>query len=66
MATFVHNDSGRLFKKVPVVGTIITVTPELESYLEKGFIFTRELGENGITVISRDELENEFTELSDD
>ena len=45
---------------------MITMTPELASYLEKGFIFTREWGEDGITIISRDELENEFTEIDDD
>lgn len=65
MVTFVHDESGRIFRKVPVVGKIITVTPELASYLEKGFIFTRELGEDVITIISRDELENEFTEVDD-
>lgn len=66
MATFVHNESGKIFRKVSVVGKIITTTPELASYLEKGFILTREGGEDGITIISRDELENEFTEIDDD
>lgn len=66
MATFVHDESGRIFRKVSVVGKMITMTPELASYLEKGFIFTREWGEDGINIISRDELENEFTEIDDD
>lgn len=66
MATFVHNESGRIFRKVSAVGKITTMTPELASYLEKGFIFIREWGEDGITIISRDELENEFTEIDDD
>lgn len=66
METLVHNESGRIFRKVSVVGKMITITPELASYLEKGFIFTREWGEDGITIISRDELENEFKEVDDD
>lgn len=66
MTTLVHNDSGRLFNKVSPIGKIFIVTAELAVYLEKGFIFTRELGKEGITVISRDELEREFTEIDGD
>lgn len=64
MTTFVHGDSGRLFRKISPVGKVFVVTAELANYLEKGFIFTRELGKEGITIISRDELQSEFTELS--
>ena len=66
MATFVHNDSGRLYREVSPVGSVFTITPEISVYLRKGVIFMREFGEDNITVINRDELESEFTELSDD
>ena len=66
MASFVHNDSGRLFREIPPVGQIITVTPEIAGYLRKGVIFMREFGEKNITVVDKDELEREFTELSND
>ena len=66
MATFVHNDSGRLFRKVSPIGQIFTVTPEMAKYIERGVVFMREFGEKNITAVSRDELETEFTELSND
>lgn len=66
MATFVHNDSGSLFREVSPVGRTFTVTPEMAGYLRRGAIFMREFGEDKLTVVSRDELENEFTGLSDD
>ena len=66
MASFVHNDSGRLFREISSVGQIITVTPEIAGYLRKGVIFMREFGEKNITVVDKDELEREFTELSND
>lgn len=66
MASFVHNDSGRLFREISPVGQIITVTPEIAGYLGKGVIFMREFGEKNITVVDKDELEREFTELSND
>lgn len=66
MASFVHNDSGRLFREISPVGQIITVTPEIAGYLRKGVIFMREFGEKNITVVDKDELEREFTELSND
>ena len=66
MSTFVHNDSGKLYREVSTVGMVITVTPEISVSLRKGAIFLREFGEDNITMINRDELENEFTELSND
>lgn len=66
MATFVHNDSGRLFREISPVGKVFTVTPETARYLRKGAIFMREFGEKNITVVDRDELEREFTDLSND
>lgn len=66
MATLVHNDSGRRFREISTVGQKFTVTPEMARYIRKGAIFLREFGEKNITIIDRDELENEFTELSDD
>lgn len=66
MTTFVHNDSGRLYREISPVGRVLTVTPEMASYLSKGVIFLQEFGEKNITVLDRDELENEFTELSSD
>lgn len=66
MSTFVHNDSGRLYREVSPVGMVITVTPENSVYLRKGAIFLREFGEDNITMINRDELESEFSELSSD
>lgn len=66
MTIFVHNDSGRLYREISPVWRVFTVTPEMAGYLRKGAIFMREFGENSITVVSRDELEREFTELSSD
>ena len=66
MATFVHNDSGSLFREVLPVGQTFTVTPKMAGCLRRGAIFMREFGEDKLTVVSRDELENEFTGLSDD
>lgn len=66
MTTFVHNDSGRLYREISPVGRVLTVTPEMASYLRKGAIFMREFGGNNITVVDRDELQSEFTELSSD
>lgn len=66
MTTFVHNDSGRLYREISPVGRVFIITPEMAGYLRKGAIFMREFGENNITVVNRDELESEFTELSSD
>ena len=66
MATLVHNDSGRLFREISPVGQVFTVTPEMARFIRKGAIFLREFGEKNITIIDRNELENEFTELSND
>lgn len=66
MTTFVHNDSGRLFREISIVGQVFTVTPEMARYVRKGAVFMRELGDKNITVVDRDELEREFTELSND
>lgn len=66
MATFVHKDSGRLYREISPVGRVFAVTPEMAGYLRKGAIFMREFGEENITVIDRDELQSEFTELSSD
>lgn len=66
MATFVHNDSGRLFREISPVGRTFIVTPEIAGYIREGAIFIREFGEKNITVVDRDELEREFTELSND
>ena len=66
MSTFVHNDSGKLYREVSPVGMVFIITPEISVYLRKGFIFLREFGEDNITMINRDELESEFSELSSD
>lgn len=66
MSTFVHNDSGKLYREVSPVGMVFTITPEISVYLRRGVIFMREFGEDNITVINRDELESEFSELSSD
>lgn len=66
MTTFVHNDSGRLFREISIVGQVFTVTPEMARYVRKSAVFMRELGDKNITVVDRDELEREFTELSND
>lgn len=66
MATFVHKDSGRLYREISPVWRVFIVTPEMAGYIRKGAIFMREFGEENITVIDRDELQSEFTELSSD
>ena len=66
MASFVHNDSGKLFREISPVGQVFTVTQEMAGYLRKGAIFMREFWEKNITVVDKDELEREFTELSND
>lgn len=63
MSTFVHNDSGRLFREIFPAGQVLTLTPEMARYIRKGAIFLREFGEKKITIVDRDELENEYTEL---
>ena len=42
MASFVHNESGILFREISPVGQTITVTPEIAGYLRTGVIFMRE------------------------
>lgn len=66
MTTFVHNDSGRLYREISLVGRVFIITPQIASYLRKGVIFMREFGEKNITVVDRDELQSEFMELSSD
>lgn len=66
MASFVHNDSGKLFREISPVGLTFIITPEIAGYVRKGVIFMREFGDKNITVVDRDELEREFTELSND
>ncbi len=66
MATLVHNDSGRLFREISPVGLEFTVTTEMAKYIRSGAIFLREFGEKKITIVDRDEFENEFTELGND
>lgn len=66
MTTFVHNDFGRLYREMSLVGRVFIVAPEIASYLRKGAIFMREIGEKNLTVVDRDELQSEFTGLSSD
>lgn len=66
MTTYVHNKTGHLYREIDPTGQVLTITPENKVRLEKGIVLFCQYGENELTVLSKDEVESDFTLLTED
>ena len=65
MTTYVKNDTGMLYREIDSVGAELTVTRENKKYFEQGMVFLRGYGDKHLTLVTRRELRNHFTLLTE-
>lgn len=66
MTTYVKNSTGMLYRKLDLVGLTLTVTHETKRYFEQGIVLLEQYGETRLTILSKAELETNFTLLTED
>ena len=66
MTTYVRNGTGNLYKRVDPCGFNFTITPKNKKYFEQGIVLLEQYGETRLIILSKAELETNFTLLTED